>query len=613
MKKIDKTKENIGVSGLDVQTRKKLFKDFIEAGGEVIKEKEEHDYDRDLQRRYKLQLEHLRKQQRYSQDNANAEGKKTPGRQLQTEKPKNDISGTARYNKGSGRVQLFFQRIRIRFRLLFMKVTDFSGYYFTINFLRNFDDTYKSSLISMQITFFNLFKQNLRNGQRITDSLDNMHPIYFELIELLSNVFDRTISNQILEHYYNFQDVPQETRELQGPLTEVFIKLQPLYHYRELIVTGLERAVALKTRMEKKKFTFFSANKKKIKNDIYVIFNKLYPRIFWLMCWYEGRIFLSDKDIIETIVIPIENTPGRRKIYEPKSLEYSFSDDLFSKDNRKEEKEKDKEQEDNVPDEVKKGLELMQTIDTEKNHEIILKNRIFKSINKNDKVFMAGLLLDEFDREYSFILTTNKIKYNLIARSAENLDYKSTFTNIYNEIGKCKNRLKDYAGILNAFEKLKKERPISSTQFIEYSNRLSALEKEKNQAGFEARGYIRAFMYKLCKELKILIDNMEKSGNIVANPQDIIIFESEIEGDKKLNAKNVNEAIKYTYYYSSAFNYRLSTGGDLSGDINSGEQATVGHGGPSGPDKNTEQAKEAVKNKKNSKNKTILKELDDLL
>jgi hypothetical protein len=611
MKKIDKTKENIGVSGLDNQTRKKLFNEFVEAGGEVIKEKEDRglsDYDRDLQKRYKHQLEHLRKQQKNSQNNTRTENRKTPSRHTQTEKPKYNIAETPGNINEPGRLHIFFQQLKIRFRLLFMKVTDFSGYFFTNTFFKNFDDIYKSSLISMQITFFNLFKQNLRTGHKITDSLDKMHPIYFELIELLSNVFDRTISNQIFEHFYNFQDVPQETREIQGPLTEIFIKLHPLYQYKELIQTGLERALTLQTRIEKKKFAFFSANKKKIKNDIFIIFNKLYPRLYWLMCWYEGRIFYSDIDIKDTIAIPVENIPGRRKTSTPNYLEYSFSENIFSKDNEKQYNGADISQEDSIPDAVKKGLALMQKIDQDKAPEIISKSSIFKIINRQDKVYLTSLLLDEFDREYSFILTTNKIKYNTTFKSSENLDNKNKFANLYNEIGKCKTRLKDYAEILIAFEKLKNEKPISSTQFIEYSNRLTALEKEKNQSGIEARAYIRTFMEKLCKELKILIDDMDKSGNIVVNPQDIIIFESAIEGDKKLNTRNVNEAITCTYNFSYAFIYRLSPGGDLSGDME-----TAGQDNPPEAEKKSMPEKENNKNKKITKEKNILKELDDLL
>ena len=65
MRKIEKTKEKIGVTALDEQTRKKLFNEFVEAGGQVIKEKKESglsDYNRELQKKFKQQPETERKQ-----------------------------------------------------------------------------------------------------------------------------------------------------------------------------------------------------------------------------------------------------------------------------------------------------------------------------------------------------------------------------------------------------------------------------------------------------------------------------------------------------------------------------------------------------------------------
>lgn len=172
------------------------------------------------------------------------------------------------------------------------------------------------------------------------------------------------------------------------------------------------------------------------------------------------------------------------------------------------------------------------------------------------------------------------------------------------------NRIQDYASTLAAFEKLKREKPISNSQFIEYSNRLSALEKERNQTGDNTRIYISAFFEKLCRELKILIEDMERANSIIINPDDIIIFETAIEGDKKLNAKNVREILNITYDYATAFIYRLNPGGDLSGSINFVEDNEK--------QVNTNISKENKrnneKNQKEAKTKeSILKELDDLL
>jgi hypothetical protein len=619
MKKIDKTKQNIGVSSLDEITRKKLFNEFIEAGGEVITEKEEqrlNDFDRDLQRRNKIKLEAEKNKNKFQYSYANAQKKSTVKYQPEA-KQKYKSKGPLNINEIS-QFRLMMQRFIIRFRLFFMNVADFTGYYFTLNFLKKIDEEYNPCLLSMQTTYFNIFKQNIRNGQRIIDSLDKIHPVYFETIELLSNIFDRTTSNEILEHYYNFPDVPQESKELREPLTRLFRKLYPLSLYKDLILTGMERALTIQTRIEKKKFTFFNANKRKIKNNLYIIFNKLYPRLLWLMCSYEKRIFLTDRDIEETISILPEDMPGRRKRNAPKTFDMSSINNLSLKDLEKQEKEKAEKEKGNFPDQVKNGLDIMSKINLEKSSEIYFKNRLFKSINLKDKIFITSLLFTEFDKEFSFILTTNKIKYNTIFKSTDNLDYKNKFANIYNEIGKCKNRFTDYANAVAAYDKLIREKPISSTQYIEYSNRVSAMDKEKNQIGSDARFQVKIFMEKLCKELKTLIDDINKTRDIIINPDDVLTFETAIEGEKIVNHKNIYEAINFTYNYALAFIYRLSLDGDLSGSMEfaDGEETIFN----SGIFKESQQSKDNIpieenvlKEKGIQKKQTILKELDDLM
>ena len=153
----------------------------------------------------------------------------------------------------------------------------------------SFDNSYKQALLSSQMVFINLFKQYPIISKRIIEQLDRINPIHFELIELLSNIFDRSNMNEILEHYYNFPNVPQPINELQKALIKIFTKLHPIEPYKEHLLTGIYKALNFFMRFDKKKSNSPFINKRDIKNNIYIIFNKLYPRLFWLMCYYERR------------------------------------------------------------------------------------------------------------------------------------------------------------------------------------------------------------------------------------------------------------------------------------------------------------------------------------
>jgi hypothetical protein len=77
----------------------------------------------------------------------------------------------------------------------------------------------------------------------------------------------------------------------------------------------------------------------------------------------------------------------------------------------------------------------------------------------------------------------------------------------------------------------------------------------------------------LASELRILINDINSEQKFIANPQDVFEFNRSIEGEKKLNKKKIYDAIITLYNFASAFSYRLSSEGDLSGKSEFDESA----------------------------------------
>jgi hypothetical protein len=77
--------------------------------------------------------------------------------------------------------------------------------------------------------------------------------------------------------------------------------------------------------------------------------------------------------------------------------------------------------------------------------------------------------------------------------------------------------------------------------------KLTLLEKTRIQAAGKARSTVRGFMDKVCEELRKLVEDMNGPQKIVANPQDEIRFDNDIEGARKLSGKKVYEAIYLAY------------------------------------------------------------------
>jgi hypothetical protein len=109
-------------------------------------------------------------------------------------------------------------------------------------------------------------------------------------------------------------------------------------------------------------------------------------------------------------------------------------------------------------------------------------------------------------------------------------------------------------------------------------------------------------MEDLAAELSTLINDINSEQKFIANPQDILEFNLSIEGEKKLNKKKVYDAITTLYNFASAFSYRISSDGDLSGKLElTGNEKRVNIESESPPE-NPDESK-----------KSILGELDDIV
>ena len=601
MKSIEKTKENIGVSELDEQTRKGLFNKFIEAGGRVIEDKKKApltEFDREKQKKFLRQIEKKNK----------SRSEKTIRQKKLDEAAR--IRSAAIYReiqRDHSRLLLFLERLLINLRLFFMRILEFNGFFLNKKFLQVFDNIYKNSLNEVQLLFIDIFQQNSKTGAKIIEHLDKIDPVYFELCQLTSDVFNRTAIVKLLENYINYPNIPQRSLEIREPVITILKKLSPLYQYREHIEFAFEKAVSLQMQYSSDWSINYSAKIKSIRDNIYIIFYKLYPRLYWLLCHFEGKIIPPDM-IDNILAVSPEDRPGRREkdkkniIFEMPFIEKPEIDETG-------ENVAEKAAIEGINDPVILGLNLIKKLDYKKIRAEYDKNGVFKNINDDNKISIIYLLFLEFDREYSFILTTNKIKYNIVTSGAEKKDCKTDLITIYTYISKCYDRFREYAETMGTYKKSLEEKPLSPARYIEYTNRITSLEKQIIHAGNEVRIHAKIFLERLSAELKYIIEDMVTRRNIISNHDEELVFDREIEGDKKLNGKKISEAFAAAFNFVSGFLYRLGPDGDLSHGIEFKEDEKSGFNSvPS-----AENSSEELKAKESVHLKSITDELEDFL
>ena len=558
MKEIDKTKQNIRIDDINLEQRNDLFKKFTEAGGQVIDErstKKNLTIDREKQKEHQKMFDQHYKEKISSQRKKNADA--------QDRNP----SGAASYQPASS----VFDRFKIVIKLKFLGVTGFSSVFFKKTFFKKFVNYYKPSLIKIQMIYLSLFKKNPITGKRIIRGLDNISPRYYELIEMTSELFDQYLVDQIIEDFNNFPDVQQPLSKLREPLIGLYRALYILKPYENAIYNAFERAIIINSSLDDTKNDFNFKNKD-IRNSLFFIFAKLYPRLHTLFCYYEGILFSeTDKEIEKILSISKLEKPGTRVKKEP--IPADQTENKSKKDEEKKESEKTKEDSSRVDNSIKEGLKLMYDLDMKMLRFQYDKKGEYELLSNNDKALHTFLLFNEFESEYSFILTTNQIRYNVDYSTNLKIDYRTKMQDMYNKLNKCQESFKNYYEINKEYDKFYNERPLNNTQYITYTKKLDEINEKRIVAGIRYKATIKIFMDDLASELRILINDINSEQKFIANPQDVFEFNRSIEGEKKLNKKKIYDAIITLYNFASAFSYRLSSEGDLSGKSEFDESA----------------------------------------
>jgi len=198
----DKTKNNIKADGLDDKTKKQLFDKFVKAGGEVIDENKRRKalvIDREKQKQFQQKLDQQGTKQTAEKNvtSVKAGGEKIPFAKSQT---------------GLG----FFNKLKLKFKLKFLGVTNFDCYFFKKKFLKKFNSIYKPAFIEIQVIYLELFGKDPKTGTRIMQRLDKSRTIYYDLIEMIGNCYDQFLFDGIVDS--NTGDVLQKLPDLKESL-----------------------------------------------------------------------------------------------------------------------------------------------------------------------------------------------------------------------------------------------------------------------------------------------------------------------------------------------------------------------------------------------------------
>jgi hypothetical protein len=553
MSNIDKTKKSIGINKIEEKDRQEIFKKFLDAGGQVVKEdsnsKDDQKPKQPTSKPSKTPIARDRKKstiQRSPQKSIN-----------NNDIVQNDPSPRIYENQYSS----FWSRFFLKMKAWSSKVTHFGDPILKPEFLSELNLELKESLL-----IFNMSSKDILGTpevyQQVITELSKESSLYPELIIRGGKLLDYSELEALFEDYKINPNIEIPISKVYPSLYSLFRKLFFLYPYQNTYKKAMEKGFDLLEKYEKKPSAIYKAKKKQFKQNHFFIFEKAFDKIYLAVLRHENINIPLTSDYMN-LFLEIKND---ERIGSMKTFIFSEPEVVqpIDKDKNDQNSEKINEKEEVVEEEspiLTLGKELLLATPLEvlrKKHD---QKKDYTDINIADKSFLTYIFYKEFDAEYSLVMTTKKININTTNVNGLKIDHRENLMSTYEMTRNCSEQFRIYIESLREYEKIKTT-PLSN--YIEQSKKMTQADQKKNIQSRSFRSSVKEYFSSVTSSLKIFLDDMESEKVIIGNSDEILSFDN-VESKKKLNKKKIKDAITESYAFSFALLDKLSGDGDLYG------------------------------------------------
>jgi len=568
----DRTRKSIGANDLDQDARKSMLNKFTGAGGKVLSEKA------------------LRQQEEQRRRAAAGGGQGAAGKgggaaggsdvklpsELAREKNRADADRLAQLRKlreaEEREATGFMARLSIKFRCALSGLTPFGSSMVKPGFLSRLNLEGKRALMECSIMSNDIFMSNPQTARVLIKELDEKNPLLVELIERAGALYDRNELSELTSAYQAAPTVSVPLDAIRIPLFSLLRKLYYLKGYGETYINAVDQAIAIQQRIEKKQAALYATKRKKIAQEWKILMNDIYYNLVILAQRAEMKKAEPGSRLFEEMIGVIqEDKIGNRKTGESiGSVKLEKKEKpAESAEEKGEEKSEETEEGEPVEDqdslELDHGMKLMQM-----NSVAVLRAKHSlpeaRELSDRDKVLLAMLFFKEFDAEYSFILTTPKIELNVIYNEGRKIDYRQILADVFETSRTSYEIFRKYAQETGEYLKASQEAGINPANYVNHAKKMQLLESKRGASGREARNEIKNYMRRVEKELRTLKEDMASGEKIVKNKDGVLKFDLAADQKKRLNGKQVKEAVMETYCFARALAQRIENG-DLFGGV----------------------------------------------
>lgn len=566
----DQTRSAIGANEMDNAERKEMLERFKSSGGQVLKEKSLAEKQEEARRAAEARagggggsrgvgvgggagLPETKLPSELRREREREESEKAQRARQEYEKALKKISGAG-------------ARFMIKLRCFLAGVAPFGGRVIKPSFVKFLNLELKQALIEFNLIGNDLFLQRPTIGKKIMQNLDNRNPLLMETLEYAHHMYNSEYFNAFSNAAQANAAVPLDTAS--AALKSIYRTLYILYPFQETFKKAMGFALDVFTpeahsaKLSQESLQGMIIKQKRFHTNVKAAFQTAYPKLFHLICLADGMDYPPMSPLLEKAISVTQNDKlGQRKKGDGSTLESNAPDApaAAAAEEAKPEEKKEEEKKGGIYDtkEYQYGMSLMksQLPPTLVEHHDKSK-RMLEKVPLNDRILLSYLYFLEFDHEYSFVLTTNKIHINVDYSGGVKSDYKKQMADLYNESRAIIKAYEKYEEMLQEYVHQKERK---STNYIEKSKLDDKAKGRADMEGRNTRGLIRTFMDNVAKSMAFLIADMKGAKQIVGNMDEPVKFDGNEKG-KRLNGKPVKQCIMDAYCYAVAFKERLANG-----------------------------------------------------
>ena len=568
MEDIEKTRDRLKLDDIEEEDRRDLFHKFVDAGGEVLSDRKKASQSHSNNSANSFSNS-SKKNTFVNNGNSNRSDIK-PKREPQftnkqtahetVEKPKiNEKALTIKKNK-----PLFYDT-KLWFNAFASGVITLFGGKINPKFLNFIDKNVISALLEMDTLIFNALNpmgindadsKNKRDKiiARFAEELEDV-----ELLERIKDQYDEKVYKNLLKPY---KDLASSVVAINyaSELKSMFRPLYVLHLYVSRIKSVGEKAMMSYAVIDNMSKGIVNSRISAFKRATDLIYSRYYPKLLILLKYASKEKLETIEDFNNFFDIKDADILG---YYTKLRLTNQKLNDIKIEEAKENIGKKEKEEEEKLNKIESIGVKLIEkNVSFKKaDNNIEYETDPFYTVEENDKIYRIKVLIDFLDREYSILFVSNKVKYNSVYDNLVRTDYKADFNNIFLSLSDINSRFNEYSDICKSILKIEQD------EGMRFEQRVSMLSERNGQRAYIAKNLkstVDSIISPFKRKLDKLLLDKEEREKIIANPNDILTFFTDIGYKKRVQGYNVLKALTEAYYFVSGFNYLINEG-ELSG------------------------------------------------